>query len=363
MPKSSRQASAAHERSHDMGEKSMDVRKIFKKERKVVIEIAIIGMIGICTFFVAAYFDTGEVLSEAFERYEHLELDEIFTTCMILIVCIGIFSFRRWRDLAREIVVRKQLEDELITKNEILEKTNRELNDFTSIASHDLQEPLRKIMTFSDLLTAKYSEFLEERVRDYLVRIKDAAERMQNLIDDLLNYSKVTRRSKPFEPVDLDAVIRNVTSILEVHIRETGGRVEASGQLTIEADPTQMCQLFQNLIGNALKFHRKDVAPVIKISKQLLKGEYIRSDGQLTSDGMVQITVEDNGIGFDQQYAGKLFQPFQRLHNRNEYEGTGMGLTICRKIVERHGGTIAAKSTPGGGSTFIITLPVRQNIP
>ncbi len=251
-----------------------------------------------------------------------------------------------------DITERKQAEEEIKRYASQLELSNRELQDFAFVASHDLQEPLRKIQAFGDQLKTGYSERLDAEGLDYLARMQSAAVRMQALIQALLNYSRVTTKARPFSPTDLAAVAREVVGDLEARISEAGGLVEIGDLPTIEADPTQMRQLLQNLIGNALKFHG-DEKPVVKV--------YGRSAAHGPShDGLYQIFVEDNGIGFDEKYLDRIFTPFQRLHGRGTYEGTGIGLAICRKIVDRHGGSITAKSAPGKGSTFIVTLPVKQ---
>lgn len=243
-----------------------------------------------------------------------------------------------------------------------LERSNRELQDFAFVAAHDLQEPLRKIRTFSDRLNKKYSEIIDEKGRDYLSLMDDASVRMGVLIADLLAYSRVTTKAQPFEEVDLDRISKEVVNDLEVRLEQVSGRVEIGELPTILADPTQMRQLIQNLIGNALKFHRADEPPVVKVNTRHLNGSSngYSSGANMTHpvDDLFQITVEDNGIGFDQEYKEQIFTIFQRLHNREEYEGTGIGLAICRKIVERHGGTIAAESIPSEGTTFVINLPV-----
>ena len=258
-----------------------------------------------------------------------------------------------------DITERKRAEEALAQRAEELARSNAELEQFSYVASHDLQEPLRKIQAFGDRLKTKYGDALSGQGGDYLERMQNAAARMQILINDLLTFSRVTTKAQPFVPVDLAKVTREVVSDLEVRIEETGGRVEVDDLPTIDADPLQMRQLLQNLIGNALKFHREE-APVVKIHSQLLKDEEPRSEGSASDDGLCQITVQDNGIGFDEKYTDRIFGIFQRLHGRSTYEGTGVGLAICRKIVERHGGSITAESTPGQGTTFIVTLPVQH---
>ncbi|MGI8955595.1 MAG: sensor histidine kinase [Chthoniobacterales bacterium] len=239
--------------------------------------------------------------------------------------------------------------------NESLQRSNRELEQFASVASHDLQEPLRKIQAFGDRLQTRCAAELGEQGRDYLVRMLASATRMRSLIDALLSFSRITIKAQPFAPVDLAATADEVVSDLEDRIQRMGGRVEVGPLPSVEADPLQMRQLFQNLIGNGLKFARPDVPPVVKVMSRLLN--------QSEENGPIprcEISVCDNGIGFEEVYLDRIFELFQRLHGRQEYEGTGMGLAICRKIVERHGGTITAQSSPGSGANFLVTLPLRQ---
>ena len=250
-------------------------------------------------------------------------------------------------EINRDITERKRAEEQVLAYMAKLEQSNRALQDFASIASHDLQEPLRKVLTFGERLARKHGAALGEEGTDYLDRMLRAANRMSSLLKSLLDYSRVTSRTEPFRDIQLDFLIREVLSDLEVLVEKTGGQVEMGRLPVIQADPSQMRQLFQNLIANALKFHRPGVSPVIRVRS---------APG---GPGAHCIVVEDNGIGFDEKYLEKVFAPFQRLHGRGEYEGTGMGLAICKKIVERHGGTITASSTPDRGSLFIVTLPER----
>jgi signal transduction histidine kinase len=241
-----------------------------------------------------------------------------------------------------------------------LERSNHELQDFASVASHDLQEPLRKVMAFSDRLKSKHGATLDDQGRDYLERVQNAARRMQTLINDLLTYARVTTKAQPFVATDLAAATREVVSDLEVRIEQVKGTVEVGELPTLEADPVQVRQLMQNLIGNALKYHKAEVPPVVRVHSKLLRQGDRPAATDTPRGDLCQISVEDNGIGFDEVYKDRIFTIFQRLHGRGEYEGTGVGLAVCRKIAERHGGSITARSTPGQGSTFLVTLPVRQ---
>ncbi|MGE3973697.1 MAG: ATP-binding protein [Bdellovibrionales bacterium] len=253
-----------------------------------------------------------------------------------------------------EITERKLAEDQLKVYAQKLEVSNKELQDFASVAAHDLQEPLRKIQSFSDRLKTKTQEKLSEDEIDYLTRIQNSASRMQTLIDDLLSYSRVTTKAQPFVNVDLNQVMEQVASTLEVRLEQTRGKMEWKNLATVQADATQMHQLFQNLVGNALKFHQPNIPPVVKIETKIVESSV------LGGSSACQITVEDNGIGFDEKYLDRIFTIFQRLHGKQEYQGTGIGLAVCRKIVDRHRGHLTATSAPGKGAKFIIVLPVKQ---
>ncbi|HEX9012101.1 MAG TPA: ATP-binding protein, partial [Anaerolineaceae bacterium] len=252
--------------------------------------------------------------------------------------------------LLQDITARKEAEQALTLRTLQLAHSNRELQDFVYIASHDLQEPLRKIQAFGERLRGMYQAQLAGKGSDYIDRMTGAAARMQTMINGLLAYSRVTTRSQPPAPVDLNQVLQEVISDLEVSIERNRGRVETSPLPPVLADPLQMHGLLQNLIGNALKFHRPGVDPVVRVSA--LPGGGEDYDGQ----DFVRIIVADNGIGFDEKYVDRIFQPFQRLHARTEFEGSGIGLAICRKIAEQYGGKITAASTPGEGAVFEVTL-------
>jgi signal transduction histidine kinase len=262
---------------------------------------------------------------------------------------------QRTAELEQQVAENRRINQDLHTHSEQLSRSNRELEDFASVASHDLQEPLRKIQAFGDRLRIKAADRLGPDGSDYLSRMLNAAGRMQTLINDLLTFSRVTTRASDFEPVDLTKVAQEVLADLETRVELTGGIIELTSLPTIDADATQMRQVFQNLIGNALKFHRPDVAPIIHVSGKVLADS--NGDGD---PGWCEITFADNGIGFDEKYLDRIFNIFQRLHGRGTYEGTGIGLAVCRKIVERHGGTITARSIPDQGSVFILRLPVHQ---
>lgn len=255
--------------------------------------------------------------------------------------------------LAQSLILEQETE-----QRQELTRSNEELQQFAFIASHDLQEPLRKIKTFGERLKATNGEALNEQGRDYLSRMQNAALRMQTLIEDLLALSRVTTRAQPFVSVNLAKITQEVLSDLEVGIQQTGARVEVGNLPIIQGDPLQMRQLLQNLIGNALKFHRQQEPPVVKIYSQFLNNQL---DKLAVDEEFCQIIIEDNGIGFSEKYLDRIFNIFQRLHSRSEYEGTGIGLAICRKITERHHGTITAQSQPGQGARFMITLPINSH--
>jgi PAS domain S-box-containing protein len=251
-----------------------------------------------------------------------------------------------------DITARRQAEDGLQRALLVLNKRNRQLQDFAFVASHDLQEPLRKIRAFSDRLVSLPQSGLDEKARDYLQRSARAAERMQTLIDDLLDYSRIDSRDVAFASVDLAALFATVIDDLSTRIDSTSADVQCNGLPTVEGDPTQLRQLFQNLIANALKFHHPQRTPRVRVHAETAR----------TEEGIpgVRIFVEDNGIGFDEKYAERIFAPFHRLHSREEYKGTGIGLAIVRRIVERHHGSIRAQASVGEGAVFQIVLPLQQ---
>ena len=252
--------------------------------------------------------------------------------------------------VARDVTDNKRIEAQLQQTLEDLRNRNRELEDFAFVASHDLQEPLRKIRAFSDRLVSGAAPGLDERAQDYLGRIAAAAGRMQRLIDDLLAYSRVTTRARPFKSVDLNASVADALADLEARVEATGASIEVGELPRVQGDETQLRQVMQNLLGNALKFTVPGRLPKITVRAETAAG----GDA---SGGRVTLVVEDNGIGFDPRHVERIFAPFQRLHSRGEYEGSGMGLAIVRRIVERHGGSIQAIGAPGTGAAFRVTLP------
>ena len=262
--------------------------------------------------------------------------------------------------LTHEVAERTAAEQRVRTVAAELGRSNDELEKFAYVASHDLQEPLRKIQAFGDRLRTKCRDELPDNGKEYVDRMLGAAGRMRRLIDDLLTFSRVTTHRRPFVRVDLGKAVREVVSDLEVRIAQTGGAVTVGELPDLDGDFTQIRQLFQNLIANALKFHRPGVPPVVEVTGELVD----RAPTEPDAGGpvpMCRVSVRDNGIGFDEKYRDRIFDVFQRLHGRDEYEGTGVGLAICRKIVERHGGTITAHSRVGEGATFVVELPADQS--
>jgi light-regulated signal transduction histidine kinase (bacteriophytochrome) len=260
----------------------------------------------------------------------------------------------------RDISARKKAEEEQARYAAELERSNRDLEQFAYVASHDLQEPLRKIRAFGDRLEVKCKDLLDETAQECVSRMQNAAERMQELIEGLLTLSRVTRRAVDFVQVDLGEVVAQVVSDLEAQIERVHGQVVVGKLPTIQAEPLQIRMLLQNLIANALKFHRPDEPPLVKVDARYVLPRDQRQSRKSLAEEKCRITVEDNGIGFDQQYAERIFGIFQRLHPRDVYEGTGIGLAICRRIVEYHGGQISAQGTPGKGAIFEVLLPVAQ---
>lgn len=239
---------------------------------------------------------------------------------------------------------------ELEKINRALNEANEELRDFVHIVSHDFQEPLRKISIFSDLLEGEI-QGLNDKGVFYMGRLHHSAKRMQQLMGDLSKYSKITpTKNKAFQPVNLNEIIQQVLDDFELMLDETKGKVEMEPLALVTGDSFQLRGLFQNLIANSLKYHKQHIPPLIKISGQV----------SASQSNFYEIHVQDNGIGFDEKYTSRIFKPFQRLHRESEYKGTGMGLTLVKKIIDRHGGRIDVKSKVGEGTTFIIKLPIKQ---
>jgi PAS domain S-box-containing protein len=256
----------------------------------------------------------------------------------------------------KDITAQRKIEQDLKRKVEELNRSNKELEEFAYVASHDLQEPLRKISTFSERLSDKYKELLTGEGAMYLERMMVSAENMRILINNLLEYSRVTRHNEPFTRVNLGFVLRQVKTDLELIIEETGAQL-VSGELPeVDGSLSQLSQLFTNIVGNAIKFRKPDVAPEIKIESVPVTEEDKARYHLADNIAYCKIQITDNGIGFEPEYANKIFQIFQRLHGKSEYPGSGIGLAICKRIVENHQGAIYAEGTEGQGASFSIIL-------
>jgi len=262
-----------------------------------------------------------------------ISLSPIKTNKDLLVICA-----------IRDVTERVRVEKELEKQTEELRHSNADLEQFAYIASHDLQEPLRSIASFAQLIERRYKGKLDNDADDFIEFIVEGATRMQKLINDLLSYSRISINDKQLNATDCNSVLRDVLRNLELAIEDSDGQISYDTLPMVAADRSQVVQLFQNLIGNALKFRKADVTPHVKILTAE-EGDYIR------------FTFEDNGIGIGEQYKDRIFTLFQRLHGRNEYDGTGIGLAICKKIVETHGGYISLSSELGKGTTFTFTLP------
>ncbi len=251
--------------------------------------------------------------------------------------------------LNQENLVRRFTEKRLRYEEKELKRSNSELEKFAYVASHDLQEPLRKVQAFGDSLRERAADQLDDKSKDYLERMQQAARRMSTLINDLLSFSRIATRGRPFKRCDLNEILSGVLADLEVAIEQSKTHLEISPLPELEVDEPQVRQLFQNLVGNAIKFRKPE-------------GEHKLTIWSRVKEGGNEVTIhfKDNGIGLEQQYADRIFEVFQRLHARNEYEGTGIGLAICRKIVERHGGTIEVVGAVNKGAEFIVTLPIER---
>lgn len=246
---------------------------------------------------------------------------------------------------------------ELLKNIDKLEAANKDLDRFAFMASHDLQEPLRKILTFSERISTKYGEQFDEEGRRYISRIRIATERLQNLIRDIMTFAKISIERSAFVNSDLNLLVQDVLLDMDSIIDEKQAKIAIDNLPTIFVNPSLIRPLFYNLIHNALKYAKADQTPEIRIYSDMDSGNENRNGD---SSPYYRIFVEDNGIGFDQKYSQQIFEMFKRLHHKDEYEGTGIGLAFCKKIVEQHEGFISARSTPGNGSTFIVSLPIRQ---
>lgn len=270
-------------------------------------------------------------------------------------------NLQRIFGITRDVTLKKSYEKELDRYIRELNRSNKELEEFAYVASHDMHEPLRKILTFSERLKTKYSDTLGDDGKVYLDRIGASAGNMRNLIDNLLEFSRVSRGTRSFEQCDLKKVVSDVLADQELRIEETATSITLDQLPVVEAVSSEMRQLFNNLISNALKFRSREITPTINISAHKLT--HNEKSGLLLpfNKPFYRIDVTDNGIGFDAMYAEKIFEIFQRLHGKSEFSGSGIGLAICKKIVENHGGLIRATGKQGSGATFSVILPEKQN--
>jgi light-regulated signal transduction histidine kinase (bacteriophytochrome) len=264
-------------------------------------------------------------------------------------------------DYKQMVLEKEKFQKILENKVRELDRSNKELEEFAYIASHDLQEPLRKITSFSERLKEKLPSNLEPDVQLYLNRMLAATDNMRMLIDNLLEFSRTSRISEPFVRTDLNNIISEVIADLELKIEETSTSVTSETLPVIDAIPMQMRQLFTNLFTNAIKFKGDGATPKIEIKSSELSDEEKDANHLRVNNKYFKITVKDHGIGFDQEYSMKIFQIFQRLHGKAEYPGSGIGLAICKKIVENHSGRIFATSEAGKGAEFITILPESQS--
>ena len=288
--------------------------------------------------------DIGGITAAARQKKEQVFYREVQIKDMVFGQTISFAeAFDVLRIYSMDITRRKQAEEELRQTMADLERSNRELEEFAYISSHDLQEPLRQIANFSEMLAKDYKERLDERAVRYFGYITVGAKRMQALINDVLSFSRVGQAEVPQTTTSLEDVLKATLKDLHTLIRESGAEISYDSLPSLKVNPNQMGLLLQNLIANSLKF-RNEKSPMIHLSARLEGGEWV-------------ISIRDNGIGFDPQYAEAIFKVFKRMHSQEEYPGTGIGLAICKKIVERHGGHIWAESQPGHGATFYFTVP------
>lgn len=247
----------------------------------------------------------------------------------------------------------KELNHKLLENIERLESANKELDRFAFMASHDLQEPLRKVITFSERLSSKYKSILDEEGNMCLTRIQSAAERMRILVRDILALSKTSAEKQPFVHTNLNSLLNEVLLDMDGYVKEKKAKISIDKLPSLHVNPGLMRSLFENLISNALKYSKKNIGPVIRISSE---ANFVNGEKDLNGK-YYRIYVTDNGIGFEQSHSEQIFTIFKRLHTPTEFEGTGVGLAICKKIVEKHNGFISARSKVNEGSTFIISLP------
>lgn len=261
--------------------------------------------------------------------------------------------------VTRDLSAQRNAELELQEKNKELEAMNQELASFAYVSSHDLQEPLRKIQTFASRILETENEKLSERGKDYFQRMQNAALRMQNLIEDLLAYSRTNTAEKNYESTDLNVLLNEVKGDLSETIESKHATIRAAVLPSLQVVPFQVSQLFSNVLGNALKFSKPDVAPEIDITYNIVSGKILKDAPGVAGKNYHHIAIKDNGIGFEPEHTTRIFEVFQRLHGRSEYSGTGIGLAICKKIMDNHGGFITAESELEQGATFHLYFPVK----
>lgn len=309
----------------------------------------LISMTSIYYYFLPPYYQFDLVYTEDFEV--------IITYIMVGFAFSWLLDQQRQYKVDLEAKVERRTQ-QLKAMNQELQRSNQELQDFAYIASHDLQEPLRKILAFGGRLEDKYSHELSEEAAQYLRRMKKSADRMKQLVESLLTYARVTSSEQPTQLVSLNKVIGDVVSDMELSIEDQKAELFIDALPEVEASAIQLSQVFQNLMSNSLKFHHPDRRPVIEIAGEIVELKFKANENEQKYS---KIVFTDNGIGIPPEYQGKIFNIFQRLHGRAKYEGTGIGLAVVRRIVERHNGRIEVSSIEGEGSSFEILLPLRQN--
>jgi len=284
-----------------------------------------------------------DIQSDEFDAFDETEV--MLMETLADQVAVAIENARLYEAVQQELTERKQMEEALRERTEALERSNRELERFAYVASHDLQEPLRMVASYTQLLEKRYKGKLDSDADEFIAYAVDGATRMQALINDLLTYSRVGTKGKDLKPTDCGTVLERTLDNLKQALEESGAQVTYEPLPTVMADDVQLGQLFQNLIGNAIKF-RSEEPTQIHVSAERNEDKWVFS-------------FRDNGIGIDPEFRERIFAIFQRLHKRRDYPGTGIGLAVCKKIVERHGGHIWVESVPEKGSTFYFTIPLR----
>tara|TARA_R110002049_G_scaffold159460_3_gene324436 strand:- start:4022 stop:5446 length:1425 start_codon:yes stop_codon:yes gene_type:complete len=289
---------------------------------------------------------------------ENYIMISIFASLTLIIIILAYLNFMN------DIQLRKLLEVKLQESVHLLSQSNKELEQFAYVASHDLQEPLRKVISFSDIILRKHADGLDEKGKAYFQRMMASTERMQTLIQDLLNFSRTTRNVGDKKPIKINKLLNEVLDDLSQVIKDSDSKlkIKLEEDVTLIGIPVQIRQLFQNIISNAIKYKKQDSKPIIKIKSKIVNGDkLIKKIPIVISDNFLEITITDNGIGFDEKYLDRIFTIFQRLHGRSEYSGTGIGLALCKRVVDNHSGYLTAKSEKDKGSTFLIYLPIDKN--